>query len=143
MRMTVGSGAILLALGCCIAAPAVFVIDEDHLGAAIGIFSATANDFASKSGVARELTLSDEQRAQIHAAVLKIADAPTADVAAPEPMQAVPETVALMDLPANVISEVPLVKGYKFVKLDDWILVVSPANRMVVAEIPRYRLLLQ
>jgi hypothetical protein len=33
------------------------------------------------------------------------------------------------------------VQGYKFVKLDDRILLVSPLDRAVVAETPRYRLI--
>jgi len=33
------------------------------------------------------------------------------------------------------------VQGYKFVKLDDRILPVSPLDRTVVAETPRYRLI--
>ena len=45
------------------------------------------------------------------------------------------------DLPAGVVGEIPLLRGYKFVKLDDRILLVSPADRAVVGEIPRYRLL--
>ena len=40
-------------------------------------------------------------------------------------------------------QEVPLVEGYKFVKLDDRILLVSPATRVVVSEITRYKLMLQ
>jgi hypothetical protein len=34
-----------------------------------------------------------------------------------------------------------LVQGHKFVKFDDRIVVVDPASRLVVAMIPRYRLL--
>jgi hypothetical protein len=34
------------------------------------------------------------------------------------------------------------VQGYKFVKLDDRILLVSPVDRSVVAEMPRYRIML-
>jgi hypothetical protein len=40
-----------------------------------------------------------------------------------------------------VTRKIPLVRHHKFVKLDDRILVVRPADRVVVAEIPRYRLL--
>jgi hypothetical protein len=49
--------------------------------------------------------------------------------------------VALHDLPAGVVGEIPLLRGYEFVKLDERILLVSPADRAVVGEIPRYRLL--
>ena len=41
-----------------------------------------------------------------------------------------------------MIEEIPLVQGYKFVKLDDRILLVSPVDRAVVAEMPRYHTVL-
>jgi hypothetical protein len=50
--------------------------------------------------------------------------------------------VALQDLPASVTHEIPMVQGYKFVKLDDRILLVSPLDRSVVADLPRYRTML-
>jgi hypothetical protein len=40
-----------------------------------------------------------------------------------------------------VTREIPLVQGHKFVKFDDRIVVVNPASRLVVAMIPRYKLL--
>jgi hypothetical protein len=52
-----------------------------------------------------------------------------------------PDSVELQDLPAMVTRKIPLVRHHKFVKLDDRILVVRPVDRVVVAEIPRYRLL--
>jgi len=72
---------------------------------------------------------------------MRIPDAPVADVEPPEEAAALPSSVALQDLPAAAIREVPQVKGYKFVKLDDRVLLVSPAGRRVVAEMPRYKLL--
>jgi hypothetical protein len=47
----------------------------------------------------------------------------------------------MQDLPASVTREIPLVQGHKFVKFDDRIVVVNPASRLVVAMIPRYKLL--
>jgi hypothetical protein len=44
-------------------------------------------------------------------------------------------------LPAADIRDIPLVRGHKFVKFDDRIVVVNPASRLVVAMIPRYKLL--
>jgi hypothetical protein len=35
-----------------------------------------------------------------------------------------------------------MVQGYKFVKLDDRILLVSPFDRAVVADMPRYKQML-
>jgi len=52
-----------------------------------------------------------------------------------------PRDVPLQELPASVTHDIPMVQGYKFVKLDDWILLVSPSDRMVVAEMPRYRII--
>jgi hypothetical protein len=93
--------------------------------------------------VAQELPLTDEERARIHARIIRMPDAPTADVPAPELLEALPSFVPLQDLPAAVVQEIPLLQGYKFVKLDDRILLVSPATRIVVSEIPRYKLMLQ
>jgi hypothetical protein len=63
-------------------------------------------------------------------------------VPAPETVTAMPSSVPLQELPASVTQEIPLVQGYKFVKLDDRILLVSPVDRVVVAEMPRYHTVL-
>jgi len=89
------------------------------------------------------LPLSDEQRGRIFDGVMRIPDAPVADVPAPELAEALSRDVPLQDLPPGVIREVPLVEGHKFVKFDDRILVINPASRLVVAMIPRYKLMLQ
>jgi hypothetical protein len=39
-----------------------------------------------------------------------------------------------------VVSQIPEVAGYKFVKLEDRILVVSADSRQIEAAIPRYKL---
>lgn len=87
------------------------------------------------------LPLSDEQRSRIYEGVMRIPDAPVAIAPAPDLADALPGGVPLQDLPQAVIEEIPLVLGHKFVKLDDRILVVDPGSRMVVAMIPRYKLL--
>jgi hypothetical protein len=86
-----------------------------------------------------ELALSDEQRGRIYDGVMGIADAPVAP--APTVADALPAGVPMQDLPAAVTSDIPLVQGHKFVKFDDRIVVVDPASRLVVAMIPRYKLL--
>jgi hypothetical protein len=91
---------------------------------------------------ARGLPLTDEQRGHIFDGIMRLRDAPVADVAAPEAASALPSSVALQELPVNVTREIPLLQGYKFVKLEDWILLVSPLDRSVAAQIPRYRTLL-
>ena len=91
----------------------------------------------------RELRLTDEERAQVFDGVMRTPGVPTAEVEAPEGAAPLPRWVALQELPAGVARELPRVKGYKFVKLDDRILLVNPTSRKVVAEMPRYKLVLQ
>jgi len=88
-----------------------------------------------------ELALSDEQRGRIYDSVMRIPDAPVAEAPAPALADALPSEVPMQDLPASVTREIPLVQGHKFVKFDDRIVVVNPASRLVVAMIPRYKLL--
>jgi hypothetical protein len=89
----------------------------------------------------QRLPLSDEQLWRIYDGVMRIHDAPTADLSPPEVAEVLSQSVPLQDLPATVTHEVPQVRDHKFVKLDDRILVINPANRIVVAMIPRYKLL--
>ena len=96
----------------------------------------TTGSVASPGGKRAGLALSDEQRGRIYESVMHIADAP-----APALADALPSGVAMQDLPATVTREIPLVRGHKFVKFDDRIVVVDPASRVVVAMIPRYKLL--
>jgi hypothetical protein len=88
---------------------------------------------------ARALHLTDEQRGHIFDGIMKLRDAPVADVAEPDMATSLPRSVPLQELPASVTREIPLVQGYKFVKLEDRILLVSPLDRAVVAMMPRYR----
>jgi hypothetical protein len=88
------------------------------------------------------LPLTDEQRGHIFDGIMKLRDAPIADVPVPEVETELPSSVPLQELPPSVTREIPMVQGYKFVKLDDRILLVSPLDRAVVAEMPRYRTLL-
>jgi hypothetical protein len=90
----------------------------------------------------QRLPLTDEQRGHIFDGIMKLRDAPVADVPAPEVATTLPSSVPLQELPDSVTRELPVVQGYKFVKLDDRILLVSPFDRAVVAEMPRYRTIL-
>jgi hypothetical protein len=92
-------------------------------------------------GLDQELPLSDEQRGWVFLGVINLPDVPEADVTPPSWAEALPKTVELQDLPAMVTRKIPLLRDHKFVKLDDRILVVRPDDGMIVAEIPRYRLL--
>jgi Protein of unknown function (DUF1236) len=98
-------------------------------------------DVTGSIGGTGRLPLSDEQRGQIFDGIMQMHDAPVAEVAEPELSRALPRSVELQELPARVTQDVPVVQGYKFVKLDDRILLVSPLDRTVVAEMPRYRLI--
>ena len=89
------------------------------------------------------LPLTDEERAQVFDGVMRTPGVPVADVEPPEGAAALPGWVALPELPMGVAQEIPLVDGYKFVKLDDRILLINPDSRKVVAEMPRYKLVLQ
>ena len=66
---------------------------------------------------------------------------PVTEMVAPEVADSLPEEVPMQELPTDIIHEIPLVRGHKFVKFDDRILVVSSTSRLVVAMIPRYKLL--
>jgi hypothetical protein len=88
-----------------------------------------------------QLPLSDEQRGFIFESVMQIVDAPVARAPAPEAADPLSDSVAMQDLPAGVIQDIPLVQDHKFVKFEDRIVVIEPTSRAVVAMIPRYRLL--
>jgi len=90
---------------------------------------------------AAELTLSDEQRGRIYEAVMRMPNASIADEPTPAVADAVSSAVPLQDLPAGIVREIPLMQGHKFVKFDDRIVVVDPKSRVVVALMPRYKLL--
>jgi hypothetical protein len=89
---------------------------------------------------APRLSLSDEQRGLIFLGVINLRDVPDTAIRAPEPGVPLPQGVELHDIPAMVVSQIPEVAGYKFVKLEDRILVVSADSRQIEAAIPRYKL---
>jgi hypothetical protein len=105
-------------------------------------FTAVGSSRNSRDGVQErgtpELAISDEQRGHIFEIVMRISDVPVANGPTPEITDALPEQVPMQDLPAEVSQDVPLVQG--FVKFDDRILIVHPSSRLVVAMIPRYKL---
>ena len=85
---------------------------------------------------------SDEERGRIFDGIMRVSDAPVTEMAAsPEVANFLPEEVPTQELPIDIIREIPLVRGHKFVKFDDRILVISATSRLVVAMIPRYKLL--
>jgi hypothetical protein len=86
------------------------------------------------------LPLSEEQRERIHQTLMRFPDAAGTDMVAREPRNRLPNDQLLQDLPASLTEEMPLLRGHKFVKLHDRILLIEPTDRRVVAMIPRYRL---
>ena len=116
---------------------AVMVLVVAAAAAHSGLSSITTVESA-KSAVPE---FSDEERGRIFDGVMRISDAPVSDTAAPEVADFLPEEVPTQELPLDMIREIPLVSGHKFVKFDDRILVISATSRLVVAMIPRYKLL--
>jgi hypothetical protein len=148
MRSLLHRVALLFTLaGLCLGA--AIVLGAGRLAPGTGDWSVAADRNSSDStgsigglAGAQRLPLTDEQRGHIFDGIMKLHNAPVAEVPAPAAASALPSSVALQELPASVTREIPMVLGYKFVKLDDRILLVSPIDRAVVAEMPRYRTLL-
>jgi hypothetical protein len=134
-------GMVVITLVACVGIAAA---QKGHRGAGGTDASAmdeTTGSVSSPGAKRAELALSDEQRGRIYDGVMRIVDAPVAQAPAPAVADALPGEVPMQDLPASVTREIPLVQGHKFVKFDDRIVVVNPASRLVVAMIPRYKLL--
>jgi hypothetical protein len=87
------------------------------------------------------LPLSDEQRERVYRGLLAFPDAPRTDAPAPDVADRLSGDAPLEELPPGVVEETPQLRGHKFVKLDDRILLVEPQSRTVVAMLPRYKLL--
>ena len=147
--MPIRQGAILLTLFCTVALTVAHQIGSgpDRFASLAGRIMGTSEATGSIDPGVRSgwIELSDEQRGFLFLGVMNLTDVP--DVELPETPSLVglpamlPDSVELQDLPAMVTRKIPLVRNHKFVKLDDRILVVRPADRVVVSEIPRYRLL--
>jgi hypothetical protein len=101
----------------------------------------TTGSIGDSQRATAELALSEEERGRLYEGIMRIADARVANVPAPAVADALPSEVPLHDLPAGMAQEIPQVEGHTFVKFDDRIVVVDPKSRVVVAMIPRYKLL--
>jgi len=86
--------------------------------------------------MARPLPLTDEQKRQIYSSVMERSDAPVTQTTA-QPATILPGSVQLSELPAGLEDQFPALRGYKYVKLPNKMLLVSPSNRIVVGEIQR------
>jgi hypothetical protein len=147
MRSALRVSALLIALGGCLGlviakyrgAPA---IDEVELAYApiIDDFDMETTGAIINLASASRLSLTDEQRGLIFLGVINLRNVPETAIQAPELGVPLPQSVELHDIPAMVVSQIPEVAGYKFVKLEDRILLVSTNSRQVEAAIPRYKL---
>lgn len=90
---------------------------------------------------APRLSLSDEQRGFIFLGVINLPDVPELAMRAPQPGVPLPQAVELHEIPAMVIRRIPEMSGYKFVKLQDRILLVSADTRQIETMLPRYKLI--
>jgi hypothetical protein len=86
--------------------------------------------------MARPLPLSAEQKQQIYASVMNNDKVPVTQTIA-EPATILPAWVEFSELPPGMEDQIPAVRGYKYVKLQDKVLLVIPESRVVVGEIQR------
>ncbi len=87
--------------------------------------------------VALQLPLTDQQKSKIFASLGKAAVNPTGNIKVTV-AQSLPSTdVALQEFPADAKAAVPDVARYKYVKLDDRVLIVDPQFWIVVGEIKK------
>ncbi len=101
----------------------------------------TTGSVGSAARRTRTLRLSDEQRERIYRGLIDFPDHRQGDARKPELADKLSTDQALQDLPQGLTEEIPVLHAHRFVKLDDRILLVDPSSRVVVAMIPRYRVL--
>lgn len=160
MRSAIHVSALLLALGAGVglvtAQHRAEALDETvgvgvrvDLGPGFGItYAEIVDDYDRESeatgsvqlAAAPRLSLSEEERGLVFLGVINLPDVPDAAMRAPPAGMPLAPTVELHDIPAMVIRRIPQMDGYKFVKLEDRILVVSAETRQVETAIPRYKL---
>ena len=100
------------------------------------------NDQIDKTPImAYPLALTDQQKRAIYERLTQGAEpgltkgvAPTSDITA-KPSEQVPATLALQELPPEMAASMPSVADYKFLRLNNRILVVNPRESVVVGEI--------
>jgi len=143
-RVIVRYGAAMFFIVACIGLVVAAHVGRDRRGgesAGASAMEETTGRIGGSQRATAELALSDEERGRLYEGVMRIADASVANVPTPAVADALPSGVPLQDLPAGMAQEIPQVRGHKFVKFDDRIVVVDPKSRVVVAMIPRYKLL--
>ena len=86
--------------------------------------------------MARPLPLSDDQRRRLYDTIMSNASLPVTPTDA-DPATILPATLELSELPSGMADEIPVIRGYKIIKLQDRVLLVAPANHVVVGEVSR------
>lgn len=148
MRSAIQVSALLIALG-----GGLGLVTAQHRGAGgdatVGLGTTRAaivDDYDVETtgsvdlAAAARLSLSDEQRGFVFLGVINLPDVPELALRAPAPGVPLSQTVELHEIPAMVVRRIPQMNGYRFVKLEDRILLVSADTRQVETMIPRYKL---
>ncbi len=150
MRSAIRVSALLLLFGGClglVTAQQRAAVSDETVG--LGTTHATIIDDYDRETEATgsitlaagpRLSLSDEQRGLIFIGIINLSNVPELAMRAPQPGVPLARTVELHEIPAMVQRRIPEVSGYKFVKLEDRILLVSAQTRQVDSMIPRYKL---
>jgi hypothetical protein len=84
--------------------------------------------------MAHPLPLTEEQKRAVYAILAANGEIETRAIDT-APADALPADVKLYDLPDKVVEQAPALKGYKYVRLIDKVVLVSPPNRIVAGEI--------
>jgi hypothetical protein len=101
----------------------------------------TTGSVGSKATGKETLRLSAEQCERIYRGLMEFPDASHRETRKPELADKIPSEQPLADFPENLTQEIPVLHARKFLKLEDRILLIDPISRVVVAMIPRYRVL--
>jgi hypothetical protein len=95
------------------------------------------NDALDKLPImARLPPLTDEQKRTVYE-TLSAGSEPARQSAAVGPGTELPADIATHDVPEAIAAQLPALKGYKFARLADKIVIVSPPNLIVVGEIAK------
>jgi hypothetical protein len=149
MRSAIKLSALLIALGAWVGlvtaqhgAGIHGTVGDDPTNVAIIDDYDQENEITGTVGLASapRLLLTDEQRALIFLGVINLPEIPELAMRAPEPGVPLPQAIDLHEIPAMVVRRIPEVSDYRFVKLEDRILLVSAETRQVESMIPRYKL---
>jgi hypothetical protein len=84
--------------------------------------------------MAQPLPLTDEQKRMVYDSLAANSEVETRAIDT-EPANALPTDVKLYDVPEKVTEQIPALKGYKYVRLVDKLVLVAAPNRVVVGAI--------